>query len=49
VPSDARYLGRDDDGDKVFRIRVGDHRVLYVPAAYCVLVVRIDKRSRVYD
>ena len=28
VPSDAKFIGREE-GDKVFRYRVGDYRALY--------------------
>ena len=48
-PSDSkRIAGREE---KVFRIRVGDYRILYV--VYNdkneILIADIDKRSRVYE
>ena len=38
-------------GEKVFRVRVGDQRILYVVRhnPNKLIVVDIDKRSRVYD
>lgn len=49
VPSDAKFLGRDR-GEKVFRYRIGDHRVLYTVdhARRQVVIAKIDKRSRAY-
>ena len=47
-PPDAkRIIGRKE---KVFRIRVGDFRILYVVylEKQAILVVNIDKRSRIY-
>ena len=51
VPSDAKYIGRDDAGDKIFRYRIGDYRALYKvkDREKIVLVAKIDKRPRVYD
>jgi mRNA interferase RelE/StbE len=47
VPSDARLVvGRKD---KTFRIRVGDYRILYLIINQSVLIVKIEKRSKVYD
>ncbi len=48
-PSEAiKVQGRKE---KVFRVRVGDYRILYVvfPEENILLVVDIDKRSRVYN
>lgn len=49
VPSDARFLGRHR-GEKMFRYRIGEHRVLYTVdhARRQVVVAKIDKRSRAY-
>jgi mRNA interferase RelE/StbE len=47
-PPDAkRVVGRQE---KVFRIRVGDYRILYVVyfEEKTILVADIDKRSRIY-
>ncbi len=47
-PSDSkRVLGRRE---KVFRIRVGDYRILYVVDIEkdVILIADIDKRSRIY-
>jgi mRNA interferase RelE/StbE len=48
VPSDTKFLGWHL-GDRVFRYRVGDYRVLYKVKEGVVLVTLIEKRSRVYD
>ena len=41
----------DFEGEKVFRIRVGDQRILYIVRynPNKLIVVKVDKRSRVYD
>mgnify|MGYP001578844101 CR=1 FL=1 len=41
----------DFEGEKVFRVRVGDQRILYVVRynPNRLIVVDVDKRSRVYD
>ncbi len=41
----------DYKGEKVFRVRVGDQRILYIVRynPNKLLVVRVDKRSRVYQ
>ena len=50
VPSDAKFIYREN-GDKVFRYRVGDYRALYKvkDKEKIVLVAKIDKRLRIYD
>lgn len=48
LPSDVkRVLGREE---KVFRVRVGDYRILYVVLykEKGILISNIDKRERVY-
>jgi len=42
-----RIFGREE---KLFRIRVGDYRILYeiFPDKKVILIVNIDKRSKVY-
>lgn len=48
VPSDAKVVkGREE---KVFRIRVGDYRVLYIVfyEDNNILISKIEKRSKVY-
>lgn len=49
VPSDAKFICRED-GDKVFRYRIGDFRALYKvkDADKIVLITKIDKRPRIY-
>ena len=49
VPSDAKFITREN-GDKVFRVRIGDYRALYKlkEKEKIVLVAKIDKRPRVY-
>ena len=51
IPSDAKFINRDADGDKIFRYRIGDYRALYKikDDLKIVLVTKIDKRPRVYD
>ena len=46
-PDVKRVFGRKE---KLFRIRVGDYRILYeiFPDIMVILIVNIDKRSRVY-
>ncbi len=36
--------------DKVFRVRVGDHRILYYiePNKSLIVIINIDKRPRIY-
>ena len=50
VPSDAKFMGRED-GEKIFRYRIGGYRALYSinENKGIVLVMKIDKRPRVYD
>ncbi|MBN1455974.1 MAG: type II toxin-antitoxin system RelE/ParE family toxin [Methanomicrobia archaeon] len=48
-PADAkRVRGRNE---KVFRVRVGNYRILYVIFwdTKCILIVMVDKRAKVYD
>ena len=51
VPSDTKFIGRDKQGEKVFRYRIGDFRALYKvkDAEKIVLVAKIDKRPRIYE
>ena len=51
VPSDTKFIGRDDRGDKIFRYRIGDYRALYKikEQEKIILIAKIDKRPRVYD
>lgn len=49
VPSDAKFIARIE-GDKVFRLRIGDYRALYKlkESDKVVLIAKIDKRPGVY-
>jgi len=49
VPNDAKFIGRHK-GDKVFRVRIGDYRVLYKikDEDKVILIINIDKRPRIY-
>ncbi len=49
--SDAKFIGRDEMGEKIFRYRIGDYRALYKVKEQqkVVLVAKIDKRPRVYN
>ena len=50
VPSDAKFIGREN-GEKIFRYRIGDYRALYSidENKKIILVIKIDKRPTVYD
>lgn len=50
VPSDAKFIGREN-GEKVFRYRIGSYRILYKlkEKDNVVLITKIDKRERVFD
>ena len=50
IPSDSKFIGRDK-GERVFRYRIGNYRVLYKikEKNNMLLVSRIDKRPRVYN
>ncbi len=48
IPHDVKFIRRVN-GNKLFRIRIGNYRVLYVVEGELVLITKIDKRSRVYD
>lgn len=51
VSSDAKFIGRDKEGNKIFRIRVGKMRILYKikDSEKIILVSKIDKRERIYE
>lgn len=51
VPSDAKFIRRDEQGDKIFRYRIGDFRALYKvkEREKTIIIAKIDKRPRVYD
>jgi len=51
VPSNSKFIGRDEGGEKIFRFRIGDYRVLYSidENSKIILIIKIDKRERVYD
>ena len=51
IPSDAKFITRNENGEKVFRYRIGDFRALYVvkEKENIVLIAKIDKRPRIYD
>ena len=51
VPSDAKFIDRDERGDKIFRYRIGAYRALYKVKEHenVVLISKIDKRPRIYD
>lgn len=29
IPKDTKFIGRDENGEKIFRYRIGDYRALY--------------------
>ena len=49
VPRDEKIIG-SENGDKVFRYRIGDYRALYKlkETEKVILITKIDKRPRVY-
>jgi len=51
IPADAKFIGRDEQNQKLFRYRIGNFRALYKvkDTEKIVLVAKIDKRPRVYD
>ncbi len=51
IPSDSKFITREDNGEKVFRYRIGDFRALYKVKDddKIVMIAKIDKRPRVYD
>jgi mRNA interferase RelE/StbE len=50
VPNNSKFIGREE-GEKVFRYRVGNYRALYSvdEENKIILIVKLDKRSKVYD
>jgi len=50
VPSDSKFIGRDN-GEMVFRYRIGKFRALYKVKEKdkIVLITKIDKRDKIYD
>ena len=51
IPNDAKFIGRDENNEKIFRYRIGDYRALYKvkETEKIILISKIDKRARVYD
>ena len=49
-PSEVERV-EDHKGEKIFRVRVGDYRILYIVRyeTNLVLVAKVDKRGRVYN
>lgn len=50
IPSDSKFIGRDND-EMLFRYRIGKFRALYKVKEIkkIILIIKIDKRERVYD
>ncbi len=50
IPSDVKFIGREQ-GEKIFRYRIGNYRALYSldETKKLVLIIKIDKRPRIYD
>ncbi|MEE9615042.1 MAG: type II toxin-antitoxin system RelE/ParE family toxin [Thermodesulfobacteriota bacterium] len=50
VPTDAKFIGRDNEGNKIFRYRAGGYRILYKVKIKekIVLIAKIGKRPNVY-
>ena len=51
IPSDAKFISRDEEGNKIFRYRIRDYRALYLvkDGEDLILIVKVGKRSRIYD
>ncbi len=51
IPSDTKFITRNQNNEKIFRYRIGDFRVLYTikEKEKIVLIAKIDKRAKVYD
>ncbi|HZX20297.1 MAG TPA: type II toxin-antitoxin system RelE/ParE family toxin [archaeon] len=49
IPSDSKFITREN-GDKIFRYRIGSYRALYKvkDKEKMVLITKIDKRPRIY-
>ncbi len=50
IPTDSKFICRDN-GDKIYRYRIGDYRALYKlkDKEKIVLIAKIDKRPRIYN
>ena len=50
IPSDSKFIGRENN-EMIFRYRIGKFRVLYKVKEIqkIVLIIKIDKRERLYD
>jgi len=50
IPTDSKFICRDN-GDKIYRYRIGDYRALYKlkDKEKIVLITKIDKRPRIYN
>lgn len=50
-PTDAKFIRRDNTGEKIFRYRIGDYRALYLvnENERYILIAKIDKRPRIYE
>jgi len=46
-PTDSKRIVHPSD--KFYRIRAGKHRILYKVENELILIIRIDKRSKIYD
>lgn len=49
IPSDSKFICREN-GEKIFRYRIGDYRALYKikEEMKIVLITKIDKRPKIY-
>lgn len=50
IPTDSKFICREE-GEKIFRYRIGDYRALYKVKddTKIVLIITIDKRPRIYN
>jgi mRNA-degrading endonuclease RelE of RelBE toxin-antitoxin system len=46
---DIKKLKGVGDREDLYRLRVGDHRIVYYPEKKAIKVIRIDRRDKIYD
>ena len=48
ITKDSSFVGRDEDGRKIFKRRIGNYRAIYVLEDNSILITKINKRPRIY-
>jgi mRNA interferase RelE/StbE len=46
---DIKKLKGVEGGEDLYRLRVGDYRIIYFPEKRVIKVIRIDRRNKIYD